>query len=135
MAVNRKRAWIVAYDIADPRRLQQVHSFMVKHAYALQYSVFLALSTDRELDRLLAGLEQQISRKHDDVRAYPLPEGAEPVCLGQMRTSDFLLLSSLSPECVARFVRGGSGSDGIGVQATEPAVLIEDDRDDGRGGE
>ncbi len=135
MAVNRKRAWIVAYDIADPRRLQQVHAYMVKHAYALQYSVFLALSTERELDRLLAGLEQQISRKHDDVRAYPLPEDAEPVCLGQMRTSDFLLLSSLSPECVARFVRGGSANAGMGAQAKEPQILIEDDRDGAHGGE
>jgi len=95
MAVSGARCWIIAYDITAPRRLRQVHAYLVKHAYALQYSVFLAACTERQLERILAGLDGQIHQKLDDVRAYPLPEGAEPVCLGVMYTSDFVLLAGL----------------------------------------
>lgn len=93
--MSEARCWIIAYDITEPRRLRQVHAYLVKRAHALQYSVFLAVCTERGLERILEGLEGQIHRKLDDVRAYPLPEGAEPVCLGVMYTSDFLLLAGL----------------------------------------
>lgn len=106
--MRRKRAWIVSYDITEPRRLRQVHAYLVKHAFALQYSVFLAVCSETELDRLLAGLSSQISAKHDDVRAYPIPEAAEPVCLGLMRQSDFLLLESLNPASARHLLRGGA---------------------------
>lgn len=95
MAVSTVRCWIIAYDITEPRRLRQVHAYLVKHAHALQYSVFLAVCTERQLDRILAGLAGQIHHGLDDVRAYPLPEGAEPVCLGTMYASDFILLEGL----------------------------------------
>lgn len=101
MAVSGARCWIIAYDITEPRRLRQVHAYLVKHAYALQYSVFLAACTERRLERILAGLEGQIHHKLDDVRAYPLPEGAEPVCLGVMYTSDFVLLEGLEEGAAA----------------------------------
>lgn len=96
MAVTDARCWIIAYDITEPRRLRQVHSYLVRHAYPLQYSVFLAVCTERQLERILAGLAGQIHHKLDDVRAYPLPEGAEPVCLGQMYSNDFILLEGLA---------------------------------------
>lgn len=96
MAVSGTRCWIIAYDITEPRRLRQVHAYLVKHAYALQYSVFLAACTERQLERILAGLDGQIHQKLDDVRAYPLPEGAEPVCLGVIYASDFVLLGGLA---------------------------------------
>ena len=95
MAVSELRCWIIAYDITEPRRLRQVHAYLVKHAHALQYSVFLAVCTEHQLERILAGLAGQIHHRSDDVRAYPLPEGAEPVCLGVMYESDFLLLTGL----------------------------------------
>ncbi|MCS7042807.1 MAG: CRISPR-associated endonuclease Cas2 [Bryobacteraceae bacterium] len=106
MAVSGARCWIIAYDIAEPRRLRQVHAYLVKHAYALQYSVFLAVCTDRQLERILAGLAGQIHHGMDDVRAYPLPEGAEPVCLGVMYSSDFVLLEGLE-ESARGFLAGG----------------------------
>lgn len=93
--MSETRCWVIAYDITEPKRLRQVHAYLVKHAHALQYSVFLAVCTERQLERLLRGLEGQIHHKRDDVRAYPLPEGASPVCLGVMYTSDFVLLAGL----------------------------------------
>jgi CRISPR-associated protein Cas2 len=76
MAVRDLRSWIIAYDIADPQRLRQVHAFLVKHAHAVQYSVFLAVCTEKQLDRLLESISGQISPAVDDVRAYALPEWA-----------------------------------------------------------
>ena len=74
--MRESRTWIIAYDIADPRRLRQVHAFLVKHAHAVQYSVFLAICTERKLDRLLEAIGGQISPEVDDVRAYALPKWA-----------------------------------------------------------
>jgi CRISPR-associated protein Cas2 len=74
MALSDAHAWLVAYDVSDPKRLQQVHAYIVKRAAALQYSVFLAIWTERELMRALEGLRAQINLRRDDVRAYPVPE-------------------------------------------------------------
>ena len=125
--MNGRRGWIISYDIREPRRLRQVHAYLVKHAYALQYSVFLALCSDSELDRLLAGVENQISEKCDDVRAYPLPDSAEPVCLGLMHQSDFLLLASLNPDSVRRLLEAKAATAGRGDSASRGAILIEDE--------
>ncbi len=100
------RSWIIAYDIAEPRRLRQVHAYLVKHAHALQYSVFLAVCTERQLERILAGLAGQIHHGLDDVRAYPLPDRAEPVCLGMMYTSDFVLFDGLDDTARGFLCRG-----------------------------
>lgn len=82
MAVNEKRAWLVAYDIRDPKRLQQVHAYMVKRGLAVQYSVFVGEWSERELARVLEGLRGQISARRDDVRAYPLPQWGSPEARG-----------------------------------------------------
>ncbi len=82
MAVNEKRAWLLAYDICDPKRLQQVHAYMVKRGLAVQYSVFVGEWSERELMRVLDGLRGQISPRKDDVRVYPLPEWGDPEARG-----------------------------------------------------
>jgi CRISPR-associated protein Cas2 len=95
VAISGIRSWIIAYDIAEPRRLRQVHAYLVKHAHALQYSVFLAMVTESQLQRILAGLAGQINHNADDIRAYPVPENAVPICLGLAQSRDWLLLAGL----------------------------------------
>lgn len=82
MALNEKRAWLLAYDIRDPKRLQQVHAYMVKRGLAVQYSVFVGEWSERELGRVLDGLRGQISPRRDDVRVYPLPQWGDPETRG-----------------------------------------------------
>jgi CRISPR-associated protein Cas2 len=91
MALSAVRSWIVAYDITEPRRLRQVHAFLTRHAHAVQYSVFLAVCTERQLERLLASVDGQISPRLDDVRAYPLPEWARPFCIGVAHPLEWVL--------------------------------------------
>jgi len=73
MAANQRRPYLLAYDIADPKRLTRVHRTVRSSGMALQYSVFLVVGTVRDLDQLLAALNVIISAKHDDIRVYPLP--------------------------------------------------------------
>lgn len=73
MAANQRRPYLLAYDIADPKRLTRVHRTVRGSGMALQYSVFLVVGTTRDLDQLLAELDAIIASKEDDIRVYPLP--------------------------------------------------------------
>ena len=66
--------WVVSYDITSPKRLQQVHRAMLRHATPLEYSVFLLTGSDRDRQRCLDELKDLIDADSDDLRCYPLPE-------------------------------------------------------------
>jgi CRISPR-associated protein Cas2 len=68
-----ERAYVIGYDIANPRRLQRVHREMCKHAAPLEYSVFLLVGDPRTKDLCLERLAALIKDGEDDVRCYPLP--------------------------------------------------------------
>jgi CRISP-associated protein Cas1 len=69
----KRRAWyIIAYDIADPRRLQKVFRVLKSQGLALQRSVFLVRCTTEELNRLLDQMTTHILFKKDDIKAYPV---------------------------------------------------------------
>ena len=67
------RAFIIGYDIANPRRLQKVHREMCKHAAPLEYSVFLLIGTVETKEHCLAKIAALIKPDEDDIRCYPLP--------------------------------------------------------------
>ena len=68
-----EHAFVIGYDIAQPRRLQRVHRAMCKHATPLEYSVFLLVGSEADKDRCLAEMAALIELREDDVRCYPLP--------------------------------------------------------------
>lgn len=74
MAAGQRRPYLLAYDIADPKRLTRVHHTVRAQGLPLQYSVFLLYGTAADVDRLLADLDRIIHPKADDIRVYPLPE-------------------------------------------------------------
>ena len=67
------RAWIIGYDISDPRRLGRVHRAMVNRAMPIEYSIFLFIGNERQVAECLATVDMLIDGKTDDVRCYPLP--------------------------------------------------------------
>ncbi len=87
-----KSTWIIAYDIAEPRRLQRVHKYLAKRSYALQYSVFVADLTRMEFESLKAELAKLIDPLKDDVRFYAAPPGADVKMTGRTRLPDGVLL-------------------------------------------
>lgn len=65
--------YVICYDISDPKRLNRLHRFLKRSAVPLQYSVFLFVGDDRQLERCLVQAIRIIDTKADDLRAYPLP--------------------------------------------------------------
>lgn len=83
MALNEPRNWLIAYDIADPRRLRRVHRFLCSQAVPVQYSVFATRATPMKTGLIRAGLAEIIDAGEDDVRIYPVPEPANLAVFGK----------------------------------------------------
>jgi CRISPR-associated protein Cas2 len=66
---------LVAYDIADPRRLRAVHKKVQGFGDSLQYSVFVCDLTAAERARLVEGLADIIDPKADRIAVVTLGEG------------------------------------------------------------
>ena len=73
--------WLIAYDIADPRRWRRVYRLVRATGFRLQYSLFWADISAAQARALATELGRIIDWKEDDVRLYPLDEDA-PVMLG-----------------------------------------------------
>jgi CRISPR-associated protein Cas2 len=58
---------MVAYDIADPKRLRGVHKVMKQHGWAMQYSVFICDLDDIELFGLKTAIADIIHHTQDRV--------------------------------------------------------------------
>lgn len=76
-------AYLIAYDIRDPRRLTRVYQLCKRSGLHLQYSVFLVRANPRQIDDLARELETLIHPRRDDIRIYPIPERAQWIHLGR----------------------------------------------------
>jgi len=74
--------YLIAYDIADRRRLARLHRYLKGEALALQYSVFFGLFTTNQIDHIEDEIAARIDPKQDDVRIYPLPDDFQVWALG-----------------------------------------------------
>lgn len=86
---------IICYDIACPRRLARIYRQLKKRACPLQYSVFLFTGSDVELQHCLATLQELMDPRHDDIRAYPLPQRGLRVCMGRATLPEGIHWSAL----------------------------------------
>ena len=68
--------YLIAYDIAHPRRLARLHRALRAAALAMQESVFLVHGTQTEVECLLDRLETLMDPREDDLRAYPVSDPA-----------------------------------------------------------
>lgn len=111
MALNAPRTWLLCYDIADPRRLGQVHRFIKRHALMIQFSVYYYEGSTIELQRLLRDTGTLIDPKADDVRAYPIPADAEIVTLGAGSMTGHIQLLSDHQQSLPALLRPSRRSD------------------------
>lgn len=81
--MSRRQSYLVAYDIADPRRLQRVARCVSRRGVRVQYSVFLTHLTPAQRKTLTGELARLIDPRADDVRLYPLPARMEPIVYGR----------------------------------------------------
>jgi CRISPR-associated protein Cas2 len=95
MAINRGHLCLICYDIADPKRLAQVHRFLREEGLPVQYSVFTLRLTVKKQTCLCEGLKERIDERKDDMRIYPLAEHAERIYVGrQLFLEDVMLLGN-----------------------------------------
>ena len=83
MADSQTGLYLIAYDIANPRRLSRVHRTLKKQGLPVQYSVFTVVIKRKALLRLLESLNALIKSSEDDIRCYRLPERADIKTLGR----------------------------------------------------
>ena len=83
MAFSEPHQYLIAYDIADPRRLSRVHRYLKDWAVPVQNSVFTAVLRQAQVEIMVAGIERIIDEGEDDVRIYPLPRNFEVTVIGQ----------------------------------------------------
>ncbi|MCX9157924.1 CRISPR-associated endonuclease Cas2 [Niveibacterium sp. 24ML] len=94
MSKSETKAWLIAYDISQPRRLRQVHRLMREEGIPVQYSAFILTASDRQLDHLLADLRELIDPTCDDVRAYHIPQRCAVWSLGRNSLPSGILLDA-----------------------------------------
>lgn len=94
MADSQLGLYLIAYDIANPRRLGKVHRLLKKQGLPVQYSVFTVVIKRPRLLRLLARIEERIDADEDDVRCYRLPSNTDTVTLGKQYFPEDVMLFS-----------------------------------------
>ena len=109
MALNEHRNWLIAYDIADPRRLGRVYRYLCRHAVPVQYSVFTTRCTPMKLGLIRVGLAAIVKAGEDDVRMYPVPEPAHLTVYGKKALPDGLrVIDGESALALAPFASSGN---------------------------
>ncbi|BCL60477.1 hypothetical protein DGMP_11700 [Desulfomarina profundi] len=84
--------YLLAYDIADPKRLGRVYRLLKKEGINVQGSVFFVQGSEDDLNKLLSRLEVLILAKKDDIRAYPITRPGDVWSCGTGRSSEALIL-------------------------------------------
>lgn len=75
-----RRCYLVAYDIADPKRLRRVYKTMKGYGAHVQLSVFQCDLPEMDLIRMKAALTEIIHRKEDQVLIIDLgPTDSHPI--------------------------------------------------------
>jgi CRISPR-associated protein Cas2 len=111
MALNTIKSWLIAYDIADQRRLAHVHRYLKSMAIPVQYSVFVTRASSAQIGLIRSTLAELIDPKNDDVRIYQVPDSPELVVIGTKALPEGIqLLEGKQPGSFVVFTSSGSGS-------------------------
>ena len=87
--------YLIGYDIADPKRLQQIHRRMTNYATPIQYSIFLFEGSEKLLTQCLTAGMQIFHKKEDDLRVYPLPKNCSQWRLGKASLPQGIIWTAL----------------------------------------
>lgn len=115
MAVNEQRAWLVCYDIANPRRLGRVYRYINTVAVPVQYSLYITENSAQGILKIRDRLAKLIDPGEDDVRIYSLPVRSHIVHYGRGALPEGLLLAQTDP---ARGVWSVAGANARGKPPT-----------------
>jgi len=74
--------YIVAYDIADPKRLRKVHKVVKRHATGGQKSAFECFLSGTERKQLISSCRSIINESEDRLALIPVEMRARPMLCG-----------------------------------------------------
>ena len=87
--MKRKGWYLVAYDIANPRRLAKIHRKLKSEGLAVQKSLFLVQGTEFRINQLLDRIASIMALREDDLRAYPIMHPSKIWTNGPNPLADF----------------------------------------------
>ena len=90
--MKRKGWYLVAYDIANPRRLVRIHNLIKKEGLAVQKSLFFVQGREKRINELLDRIASIMALKEDDLRAYPITHPREVWTNGPNPLANFPVL-------------------------------------------
>lgn len=125
MAESRVHTYLIAYDIADPRRLQRVHKFLKQCAVPIQYSVFITRISEAQLIRIKTGIVDRICDDEDDVRIYHVPDRTEVQLLGRSPLPEGMQLIVGDGTMTMNQLTAGPGSSS--VEASQEELDLPED--------
>jgi CRISPR-associated protein Cas2 len=73
MTEPRKHWYLIAYDVCEPKRLNRVHRYLRKRAFAAQESVFVVHTDVAAMAEIEQGLRTLADQREDDLRLYAIP--------------------------------------------------------------
>lgn len=117
MPLREPAAWIIAYDIRAQRRSARVRKAVLKVAVPVQYSLYMALASQNQINALATALATVIDPEEDDLRIYRVPDNPDYRILGRQRCQLPMVLPARFPEGVRRFSRDLFNFPGNGAQA------------------
>lgn len=86
---------LIAYDIADPRRLRKAHRYLIQHTIPLQNSVFLHIGSSDQARQCFETLCKMLNAKQDNLRCYPLPNSSIIHSLGKPALPEGIILGGV----------------------------------------
>ena len=122
LAESSAQRWLLAHDIADPKRLRKVWRVMRKVGVPLQYSLYLLRGNRRAIDKTLDQLRDLIDNKSDDLRVYPLGENTRLWGLGTQFSDGG---NTLTDELIDRLRRQVSEPEGLPTSGSEQLGLVD----------
>lgn len=90
----RKR-YLIAYDIAEPKRLVKTHKKVIAYAIGGQKSFYECWLTSTELSELKLNIENIIDKNNDCFFIFQLVENTKPMLFGKASlpsTKPFLII-------------------------------------------
>lgn len=95
MSDAARTLYLVCYDIANPRRLNQVHRFLLGYKVGGQKSFFECWLTQGELSTVRRGLIERLDLDTDRAHIFQLDPRQQHTCLGTAQpvlTGAFMIL-------------------------------------------
>lgn len=86
---------LIAYDIADTRRLQKAYRYLTQHAIPLQNSVFLHIGSREEAQHCYQELCRILNAKQDNLRVYPLPNNSIIRTIGKPAIPEGIIIGNI----------------------------------------